>query len=264
MRDYQLWRRAWSGIHAFRSRADFRVSRIAFAQSGSRFQRFSLPYSFFREHLGLPSLIASVLVILGALLFGYQTGPVRGDFVGVFAIVGACLSWAIDNNLSQRLSVRDPAAVAQIKTAGAGLTNMTLALLSGHVLPAPTFMIGSLILGSLSYGVSLVCVMHALRYLGAAREAAWFSTAPFIGAALSLPIFGVLPNKPELVDIVLMICGVVLLVREEHDHAHSNNDHHQHAHVGPVIEPHAHPHRHHPIKHKHPHASDIHHRRWHE
>lgn len=228
----------------------------------------------FGEHLGMSGAMASVIVIVGAVLVGYQPGPVRGDTLGVLAIVGACLSWAIDNNLSQRLSVRDPVAVAQFKTAGAGATTMMLALLTGSALPAPLFLASSLALGGLSYGMSLICVMMAFRYLGAAREAAWFSTAPFLGAALSIPIFGIIPNVPELVGILAMVAGALLLIRErhghfhtharlEHDHSHFHDEHHQHAHDGPVIEPHSHVHRHESIIHDHPHVSDLHHRHRH-
>jgi drug/metabolite transporter (DMT)-like permease len=225
------------------------------------------------EHLTSQSGLASIFVILGAVVLSYQPGAVRGDFLGMLAIVGACLSWAIDNNLSQRLSLRDPVAVVQVKTVGAGATTLGLALLTGHRLPTPAFLSGALALGSLSYGVSLVCVMQALRYIGAAREAAWFSTAPFIGAILSIPILGALPSAPEVAGAIFMIAGAVLLLREqhrhlhtheglEHDHVHSHDQHHQHPHEDTPAEPHSHPHRH-QITHEHTHLSDLHHRHRH-
>jgi drug/metabolite transporter (DMT)-like permease len=60
----------------------------------------------FGEHLSSVSALASVFLILGALLMSYEPGPARGDFLGVLAVLGAFLSWAIENNLSQRLSLR--------------------------------------------------------------------------------------------------------------------------------------------------------------
>ena len=228
----------------------------------------------FHEHLDREGVIASVIIILGAVLLSYQPGIVEGTFMGVVAITGACFCWAIDNNLSQRLSLRDPVTIVQVKGAGAGVTSLALALATGHTLPAPAYLIGALALGCLSYGASLVCVMLALRHLGAAREAAWFSTAPFIGALLSVAIFGALPTRLEAMGMVFMVAGIFLLVRErhshahthqavEHDHLHIHDDHHRHAHEGPVLEPHAHLHRHDPITHEHPHASDLHHRHRH-
>jgi ABC-type nickel/cobalt efflux system permease component RcnA len=116
--------------------------------------------------------------------------------------------------------------------------------------------------------------MLALRHLGAARQAAWFSTAPFIGAALSIPIFGVPPTLLELLGMALMLGGIVLLARErhshvrthevlEHDHLHFHDEHHDHIHDGRVSEPHSHMHRHEPVAHEHPHVSDLHHRHRH-
>ena len=228
----------------------------------------------FREHLSWSSAGASALVVSGALLLSYQPGPIGGGLLGIAAIVGACVGWAIDNNVSQRLSLRDPVAVVQVKTTGAGITSMVLALATGHSIPSPTLMAGALALGSVSYGASLICVMMALRNLGAAREAAWFSTAPFIGAALSIPIFGMLPTSWEGFGMIAMVAGVYLLVREqhghvhiheqfEHDHAHVHDEHHQHAHAHKVSEPHSHLHRHDPLIHEHPHVSDLHHRHAH-
>ena len=41
--------------------------------------------------------------------------------LGALALAGACVAWAIDNNLTQRLSLRDPVAIVQMKAAGAAL-----------------------------------------------------------------------------------------------------------------------------------------------
>jgi len=41
-----------------------------------------------------------------------------GTTIGVVALAGACLAWALDNNLTQRLSVRDPVGIVRVKTTG--------------------------------------------------------------------------------------------------------------------------------------------------
>ncbi len=132
----------------------------------------------------------------------------------------------------------------------------------------------ALVLGCASYGVSIVLDTYALRYLGAAREAAYFATAPFIGALAAIPLLHERLGWMESLAGGLMIAGVVLLLRErhahvhthgvmEHEHLHVHDAHHQHAHEGPVAEPHSHPHRHEPLTHEHSHVSDAHHRHEH-
>jgi drug/metabolite transporter (DMT)-like permease len=229
----------------------------------------------FREHLGRRAALAALLIVLGAAMLGYRSGELSASWSGTGAIAGACLCWGIDNNLSQRLSVRDPVAVVQVKALGAGACTLIVALAAGERLPSPGIAALALGLGSLSYGLSLILDMRALRILGAAREAVYFATAPFIGALLSIPLLGDRPSHVDLAAAALMVAGVALLRTErhghphthdalDHDHLHTHDEHHRHPHDGPFIEPHAHPHQHATLAHDHPHMPDLHHRHEHD
>ena len=233
-----------------------------------------LAVMLFREHLARAALFGALLIITGAVILAYRPGGVEGDWLGYAAIAAACTSWAIDNNLSQRLSLRDPATIVQIKGLAAGACMLLIASASGQPFPAAWAAIAGLLLGTLSYGMSLVLAMRALRLLGSAREAAYFATAPFIGAALSIPLLRERLDVQQGIAALAMAAGVAFLVAErhahlhtheelEHEHAHTHDEHHRHAHDGPYVEPHSHPHRHPVLTHDHPHVSDIHHRHRH-
>jgi hypothetical protein len=131
--------------------------------------------------------------------------------------------------------------------------------------------------GFLGYGVSLVLFVLGLRHLGAARTGAYFSTAPFIGAALAIPLFGEPLTSSLIGAALLMGIGVYLHLAEthehehlhdplEHEHRHFHDAHHQHPHARGDLEgePHSHLHRHARLMHKHPHYPDLHHRHEHE
>lgn len=231
---------------------------------------------FFREHLGRREALAALLIVAAAALLGFQGGALHADGPGVLALAGACLSWGLDNNLTQRLSVRDPVALVQVKALGAGTCNVALALVLGAQLPGGWHLLTAGGVGLACYGVSILLDVYALRLLGAAREAALFASAPFVGALASVAILGERLGLRELGALGLMVLGVVLLVRArhghththeplEHDHLHVHDAHHQHAHPPGVdpSEPHSHPHRHAPLTHDHPHVSDLHHRHRH-
>ncbi len=230
----------------------------------------------FREHLGRRELGGALLIVSAAAVLQFKPEEFRPDVWGFLAIAGACVWWAIDNNLSQRLSLRDPIVVTRIKTLGAGGCTLGMALLLGHNLPRTPILIAALLLGLFSYGVSLVLDMRALRLLGAAREAGFFATAPFIGAVVAVPILGDRWGINEMFASLLMATGVFFLVREhhyhlhaheeiEHDHIHVHGTHHEHEHESGVAEePHTHRHRHLPFIHDHPHVSDLHHRHEHD
>lgn len=230
----------------------------------------------FREHLPRQALAGAAVIFAGAIALGVAGGDGHADWVGVLLIAAACAGWALDNNLTQSLTVRDPRSIVLVKAGIAGSVNFALAVVLGQALPRVAIVFAALALGAVAYGLSIYLDALALRALGAAREAAVFAIAPFVGALVA-PF--VLPETFGFNDVVaglLMLCGVGLLLRErhqhlhrheplDHDHVHVHDSHHQHEHVGavPGDEPHAHPHHHDELVHAHPHVSDIHHRHRH-
>ncbi len=230
----------------------------------------------FGEHVGRRGMAALGLVLLGAVLLGARGGDVRVDPLGLLAIAAACLCWAFDNNLTQRLSGKDPIALTRVKCLAAGATNLALGLAVGGTLPTPWMLGATVLVGIASYGLSLVLATLALRAIGAARHAVHFSTAPFVGALASIPILGEVPRWVDLVGMTVMAFGIAVLLREQHrhphahdelahDHKHRHDEHHRHDHPPGLApdEPHAHPHRHERLVHDHAHASDLHHRHAH-
>jgi drug/metabolite transporter (DMT)-like permease len=191
-------------------------------------------------------------------------------------VTGACLAWALDNNLTRRVSGGDPLQIAALKGLAAGSINVLLAMGQQAPWPASPAILGAGVVGFLGYGTSLVLFVLALRLLGAARTGAYFSTAPFVGAiAGALVLHEPLTWRTFLAG-VLMATGVWLHLTERHDHehdhealehthAHVHDEHHQHPHAPgtPPGAPHSHVHRHEPLRHSHPHFPDLHHRHHH-
>jgi drug/metabolite transporter (DMT)-like permease len=219
---------------------------------------------------------AATIFAASMLLTASGAGSGNGDVVGGVLIVGACVGWAIDNNLTQRLTVRDPFQIVAVKSGVAAAVNIGLALARGESVDGLAPMAAALGLGALAYGVSILLDAYALRLLGAAREAAVFATAPFAGALLAVPLLGEAWGGVETLSAAVMVVGVALLVGDrhahvhrhgllEHDHRHIHDEHHRHEHPPDVdpAEPHSHPHRHEPLVHSHPHVSDVHHRHRH-
>jgi drug/metabolite transporter (DMT)-like permease len=232
--------------------------------------------ALFREHLPRQALLGAIVIFSGAFLLGLGPGSTKADWVGIACIAAACACWAIDNKLTQSLTVRDPRAIVRVKVGIAGTVNAVLALVVGEHLPDVSVLAAVLALGGVSYGMSVYLDALALRDLGAAREAAVFAVAPFAGALLAPLVLPESLGLQELAAGTLMACGVVLLLREhhhhlhrhepmDHTHAHVHDEHHQHPHEADVSpdEPHSHPHHHDDLVHSHPHVSDVHHRHSH-
>ena len=235
-----------------------------------------LAWFVFKENFDRRILLGMAAILFSGVLLSWQSRPELGLPWGALGIIGACLGWAIDNNLTRKVSAADPAQVASIKGLVAGTTNVTLAVSIGARLPTASYLGAAAVLGFLSYGVSLTCFVLALRHIGTARTGAYFSTAPFIGAVLSLAVLHEQVSVLFWIAGVLMGIGVWLHLTERHahlhrhqpithEHLHWHDEHHQHTHVAtdPPGEPHSHVHRHEELVHVHPHYPDLHHRHRH-
>ena len=166
---------------------------------------------FFRDRLSAAEWMGVPLILGGALVISYGPGDLVADRLGVAAIAAACLGWGLDNNLTQRISSHDPVAIVQVKAVTAGAGNILLATIVGQrALNGRVFAV-SLVVGFLCYGVSIVFDVYALRYLGAAREAALFATAPFLGAVAAVPILGERLTRTHIASAALMAVGVLIL-----------------------------------------------------
>jgi drug/metabolite transporter (DMT)-like permease len=235
-----------------------------------------LAWTLFRENVDRRVALGMAAIVVGALVLSW---PARLDLASVgpaLAVLGACLAWAIDNNLTRRVSLNDATWIASTNGLVAGSVNLALALSVGAELPQWPFVLEAAAVGFVAYGVSLTLFVVGLRYLGTARTGAYFSVAPFFGAALALPLLGE-PVTPRLIFAGLtMGFGVWLHLTEQHQHLHSHqviehvhehvhDEHHQHAHShgSASSEPHVHAHRHVTLTHSHEHFPDTHHRHEH-
>lgn len=237
----------------------------------------AIAWLVFQENAGRRVVLGMAAIVAGGVVLSWPAGEGGGSSAaGLAAIAAACLCWAIDNNLTRKVSASDALFIASTKGLMAGAVNTTIALALGASLPNVTTLAATLLVGLLGYGLSLVFFVLALRGLGTARTGAYFSTAPFIGAALALALLGESTAPTFWLAAALMGLGVWLHLTERHEHVHTHEPlehshrhvhdaHHQHAHAfaWDGTEPHEHWHRHEALTHKHPHYPDIHHRHEH-
>jgi drug/metabolite transporter (DMT)-like permease len=235
-----------------------------------------LAWFVFKENFDRRIALGMLAIVAGALVLSWPGDVALAAGWPTLAVLGACLAWAIDNNLTRKVSLTDASFIAMLKGLAAGAANLALALWLGAAWPSTGTVLAAALLGFLSYGASLVLFVIALRHLGTARTGAYFSVAPFFGALLAIALLGETVTPPLLIASALMALGVWLHLTEhhahehvhaalEHAHEHRHDEHHQHAHEGRV-DPntrHSHAHRHLPMKHSHGHFPDGHHRHEH-
>ncbi|TXN28334.1 DMT family transporter [Lacisediminihabitans profunda] len=231
-----------------------------------------LAWFVFKENFDRRIALGMAAIVAGAVVLSIPTGADLGTVWPSLAILGACLSWGIDNNLTRKIALNDATWLAAVKGGVAGPVNLVIAFALGAQVPPAFTTAAAMVVGFFAYGVSLVLFIVAMRFVGTARAGAYFSIAPFFGAVLAIAL-GASVSIPIVVAGVLMAFGVWLHLTERHehehthdavthDHWHTHDEHHQHEHEGVVApgERHKHEHAHEPITHTHEHYPDSHHR----
>ncbi|MBD8236988.1 MULTISPECIES: DMT family transporter [Pseudomonas] len=231
----------------------------------------------FRENADRRIVLGMIAIVLGGVALSWpEGGGSSHDWTGPLAVALACLCWGIDNNLTRKVSASDALFIASTKGLIAGVVNAAVALYLGAQIPGAAQLAPILLVGFLGYGISLVMFVLALRGLGSARTGAYFSTAPFLGAAIAMLVLGESVTTAFWIASALMAVGVWLHLTErhahehqheatEHGHRHVHDEHHQHEHGfewDPDV-PHSHVHVHSPVRHSHAHFPDVHHRHRH-
>ena len=232
-------------------------------------------YFAFKESISRRAWWAIALITLASILLSINLNEEWGFSLGALGIIAACLLWGLDNNFTRNISAKDPLIIVTIKGLGAGSFSLGLAMFLGIKLPGWEIVLKSMLLGSLSYGLSIVLFIHAMRGLGAGRTSALFSAAPISGMMLSMILFKEMPSWLFFVAIPIMILGTLLLVNEQHEHHHvhemivhehshkHDDDHHQHCHDCDEVLKHSHLHHHDELAHSHHHLPDLNHRHFH-
>jgi drug/metabolite transporter (DMT)-like permease len=238
-----------------------------------------LAWFVFKENFDRRVALGMLAIVAGGLVLAWPGQMSWPQWRPALFVTAACLAWAIDNNLTRKVSLADASWIAMVKGLAAGATNLALALSLGAAWPALPVVAAAALVGFASYGASLALFVVGLRELGTARTGAYFSVAPFFGAVLAIVLLGEPVTTPLAAAGVLMAIGVALHLSERHVHRHvheplahthehihgAGDVHHDHAHQPPVAPGtrHSHAHRHEPTVHSHPHYPDAHHRHEH-
>ena len=244
-----------------------------------------LAWVVFRENVDRHVALGMLVIVVGGLVLAWPAGG-RSTLASetaalglwpALAVIGACLAWAVDNNLTRKVSLSDASQIAMLKGLVAGATNLVIALALGATWPAAPLVGAAGLLGFFCYGASLTLFVVALRHLGTARTGAYFSVAPFLGAVLAVTWLGEPVTWPMALAGGLMAIGVALHLAERHEHPHTHtpqrhthahrhdDGHHDHPHGAGEAGTgwHTHSHQHATLTHAHAHFPDAHHRHTH-
>jgi drug/metabolite transporter (DMT)-like permease len=228
---------------------------------------------FFRDHLGKTGWAGVLTALASSIVLTMHEGPsgiIPAAFIGL-----ACLCWGFDNHFTALIDGISAVQSTFIKGLFAGTVNTVIGSFLPGPDPAGVLILYSLLLGGLSYGLSIVLYIMSAQKLGATRSQVIFSSAPFFGVVFSIVFLSESISPIQAASMILFTIAIALLIVEhhehrhkhhaiEHTHIHNHNDlHHIHTHEEDVSY-HEHSHQHDVTTHSHPHWPDLHHRHIHK
>ena len=230
---------------------------------------------FFRDHLGRDGWLAVAGVLAASLIVA--AGESLAGILAGFLVALGCVFWAFDNQFTSLIASISPAQTTFWKGILAGFFNLVLAAMTGATKFQWEAFVLAILVGAITYGISIALYISGAREMGAARSQVVFAGAPFFGLVLSILFLHEPFSVHYAVATVFFAASLYVLFRERHDHLHVHSElvhahphrhddgHHTHRHPGlPESHRHSHEHMHEALSHRHPHWPDLHHRHDHE
>lgn len=233
-----------------------------------------LGHFVFRDHLTPRGWIAACGTFIAALLL--LGGERSGGIFPAILVASGCICWGFDNHFTALIDGITPAQTTLWKGIVAGIFNLLIGNATAGEVGQPGIVTIALLVGAVSYGISITLYVTSAQGLGATRSQMIFSTAPFFGLLLSVTVLGETFTGVQALAAAIIAVSLIILFSEEHEHvhrhdyishqhAHRHDDHHDHKHVDVGFsKKHSHWHEHKPKEHNHKHWPDLHHRHKHK
>jgi drug/metabolite transporter (DMT)-like permease len=231
-----------------------------------------LGFLFFKDFLGLKGWIGVVLALISGLILTVNEG--NSGILSAALVGSACICWGFDNHFTALIDGISAVQSTFIKGLFAGTLNTAAGWYLSEKSVSSEFIFYALLLGSFSYGISIVLYIISAQKLGAIRSQIIFSSAPFFGVFFSMIFLSETISNLQVVSFSLFVFSIMLFIFEKHEHFHHHHEtehthfhrhddmHHEHHHDKKVSY-HEHLHRHKSDEHAHPHWPDMHHRHKH-
>lgn len=173
-----------------------------------------IAFFIFKEAISKKLGVAIILVTIASIALSFE-GKGSFDFnIGSLFVLGAASCWGLENNCTRMLSSKSSVQITTIKGTFSGLGSLIVALIIGEHFPTIICMLTVLILGFISYGLSINFYIKAQKILGAAKTSAYYAIAPFLGAGLGMLFLHERPGMQFYIGLVIMIVATVLMIED--------------------------------------------------
>ncbi len=168
---------------------------------------------FFKEKISYKLWIGIVLITIASVILSLDN--FTSFNIGSLLALLACLSWGLENNCTRKISDKNPYQIVILKGVFSGLGAIAVGFIMQEKIGNYLYILYALLLGFVSYGLSVFMYVKAQKYLGAAKTSAFYSLAPFIGVTLSIAILQIIPHYTFFIALGIMIIAIAFVINDK-------------------------------------------------
>ena len=166
----------------------------------------------FKEEVSGKLWTAIAFITISSIILSFEgSGSFKFSYGSLFVIL-ATMCWGLENNCTRKISDKSTYEIVVIKGIFSGGGSFLTAIVLGERLPDVKYIIYAMILGFVSYGLSIFLYIRAQRDLGASKTSAYYAVAPFVGAFLAFVVNGEKLTWVFFVALVVMLTGTAFVI----------------------------------------------------
>lgn len=169
-------------------------------------------YYIFKDPITKHETISIVLIFIGGIILNFKYGIFSNISISSLLVIGACFFWGIMNNVTAKISFKEPEFLTSIKCLSVALLYFIMILIKGDL----SFNYPILILyGFFTYGFGILFYVISTKYLGASKATLVFSFSSIFGALFAFIIFKEMLTYTFIISAIIMIIGIMIMNFDE-------------------------------------------------
>ena len=170
-----------------------------------------ISHFIFKTKISKNLIIAVILVSIGGILLSFDSSTEFKLSIASMLTVFATACWGLENNLTAKVSDKNPLLLVFYKCFAVAIFNL-LFILNINIFELFINNWYLLVIGFFTYGISILYYVYAINYIGISKTSIVFSFSPVFGALISLVLFKEKITIYFVISLILMLMGIYFTI----------------------------------------------------
>lgn len=170
-----------------------------------------ISHFIFKTKISKNLIIAVILVSIGGILLSFDSSTEFKLSIASMLTVFATACWGLENNLTAKVSDKNPLLLVFYKCFAVAIFNL-LFILNINIFELFINNWFLLVIGFFTYGISILYYVYAINYIGISKTSIVFSFSPVFGALISLILFKEKITIYFVISLILMLMGIYFTI----------------------------------------------------